>query len=171
MNKKGTASDVVFAAVMLFMLALGIFLIGFIGDKITTGMQNTTAFNQSTEATAALEGSRTTINRQIDYIVFGVFIGLILTILITSWFIGANPLFFFIYFIVITIGIVISAILSNTWESITTKPQLASYLTNMPIANHLLTYLPLYVGALGVMGLIIMFAKPYVGRSGGEGGL
>lgn len=167
MNKKGTASDVVFAGVLVFMVATGVFIIGFIGDTVTDRMTNTTAINESSEAVAAMTGANNAINNNIDYVVFGLFIGLVLAIIVTSWFIGANPLFFFVYFIIIVLGVVISAILSNTWESITEHATMTAYLTNLPITNHLLTYLPFYVSGIGILGLIIMFAKPYSISGGG----
>ena len=100
---------------------------------------------------------------------FGFFIALVLGLLITSWLIGANPLFMFVYFIIVTIGTLVSTILSNVWESITTDANLVGTLGVFPLTNHLLTNLPLYVAVVGVIGIIIMYAKPYMVGEEGSG--
>jgi hypothetical protein len=99
----------------------------------------------------------------LDYVIFGLFIGLVLALLITAWFIGGNPVFMFLYFIFVVLAVVMSAILSNVWESYSGNSVFGLTIASFPITNNLLSYLPLYIGIVGFIGVVAMFAKPYLG--------
>jgi hypothetical protein len=163
-----TATDVIYTGVMVFALALGLLIIGYVSTTLTTNLGNTTAFNSSVEAKAALSGTSHVMDK-LDYIVLTVFIGMILALIITSWYIGASPVFIFVYFLVIVIGIICGAILSNAWESVSTHAPLSSMLASFPMTNHILLNLPFYIAAIGFIGMVVMFAKPY-GMQSQEGG-
>ena len=163
-----SAQDVIYVAAAVFAAGLGLFLISWTSTMFIDRFQNSSEVN-GTAADTALEAVQSNVISKFDYIVFGFFIALVLGLLITSWLIGANPLFMFVYFIVVTIGVIISTILSNVWESITTNARLVGTLAAFTITNHLMTYLPLYVAVVGVIGIIIMYAKPYMVGEEGSG--
>lgn len=165
-----TATDAVYISVMVFALALGLLIIGFVSVTLTSHLANTTAFSADPYAKAAIEGT-SHVTDKLDYLVMTVFLGMVLALIITSWYIGASPVFFFLYFVVILMGIVIGAILSNTWETVSTKALFSTVLGSFPMTNHILMYLPLYIAVVGFLGMTIMFAKPYGGQSQSEGKL
>lgn len=159
MNKRGTASDVVFAVIFIFSAALGMFILNFVFDTMTNDMVNNTAINSSDAAVGVFEGIDTTLNRT-DWIVFGVFLGSMLAILVTSWYIAGIPLFMAMYFIIISIGVLASIILSNVWGDFSGSSVFSNTVNNLPITNHIVNYLPFYIVVVGVAGFVIMFAKP-----------
>ena len=161
MNKKASARDVVLVGVLTFALGMGLFILFYISSSMVDQMVGMTEINQSESAVAALEGIDNVTSR-FDYVVFGVFIGLILALIITGWFIGGIPIFMFIYFIVIVIGVVLSTMLANTWSDITGASIFGSTVTNFPITNNILSNLPYYMAVIGFIGIVVMFAKPYV---------
>jgi lipoprotein signal peptidase len=57
----------------------------------------------------------------------------------------------------------VSAALSNVWESFSTKAIFVTDMVQFPISNNIMLNLPLYIAVIGVIALIVMFAKPYVG--------
>jgi hypothetical protein len=79
--------------------------------------------------------------------------------LITSWLIAEHPILVVVYLIIIVIGIIVSAILSNTWETLTTASIFGVTLTRFPITNHLITNMPYYVSVVGLISFIIMGYK------------
>lgn len=153
------AQDVILVAVILFTLTTGGFITFFAANTVVDKMVNITAINHTDAAVDALQSTKTASNR-IDYLTLALFIGLTLGIIITGFLIGGHPIFMAIYFIVVVIGVVLSAVLSNVWESFTGASIFGNTITSFPISNHLLSNLPLYVAVVGIIGIIVMFAKP-----------
>jgi len=154
-----SARDVIVISALTFVTAIIIYIIAFSGNAVIQRMILTPGVNESAGAVRALEGTQRTILR-FDYVVFGVFIGLTLSLIITGWFVAGNPIFSFIYFLVIVFAVAISAILSNVWQEMTSQVTLNTLLYSFPISNQLMVHLPLYTTIIGFIGLIVMFAKP-----------
>lgn len=169
MNKKGSARDVIMIAVLVFVFAIGFFVIYYATKEVTTAMLSIPAVNASQATIDALEGSRDVAD-QMDYVVFGLFIGLILALMITGWFIGGNPIFMGIYFIVIVLAVVFSTILSNVWETTTQASIFGTTINGFPITDNIMSNLPLYMAVIGFLGIVVMFAKPYFAGGGTVGG-
>lgn len=161
------AKDVILTGILVFIFAMGFFVVFFVSNQVTTKMMGIAAINESQAAVDALQGSQA-VSQKMDYVVFGVFIGLILALIITSWYIGANPIFMFIYFLVIVLGVTFSTVLSNVWETVTQSSIFGTTVNYFPLSNNILTNLPLYTAVIGFLGLVVMFAKPYF--TGGGGG-
>lgn len=141
-------------------MAIGFFIFYDIYNEVTDEMLAIEELNQTDSFVDVIEGSQDVTN-QFDYVIFGIFIGLIVGVIITGWFIGGYPIFMFIYFIMIIISVVVSAILSYIWENISVASVFGSNVSSFPITNHLMTYLPMYAAIIGFIGIVVMFAKPY----------
>lgn len=163
-NNKGSARDVVFIAVIIFSLGIGYLAFNLTMHNTITNMLTNPVINSSSPTVDVLNSTDNLVNK-LDYVVFGVFVGLILSLLISGWFIAGNPIFMFIYFFVVVLATVLSTVLANVWESVSQSTTFATATLNFPFTNHILTYLPFYISAIGIIGIIVMFAKPYV--SGG----
>jgi len=166
MKKKGSARDVLFIAVIIFGLAISFFVINYMMGETVERMVTIPAINESSSAVSALEGI-TTMTGRLDYVIFGVFLAMVLGLIITSWFIGGNPIFMFIYFIIVVITVVISTILANVWEEISQGAIAAtifgtSTLDAFPLTNNIMLYLPIYISIIGFIGIVVMFAKPAI---------
>ncbi len=161
MNKKGNVTDVAFLVITLFFIGvvsfIGLFVFGQIKDRLVTSP----AINETAEAVQALEdvNNRTPM---FDYFGLAVFIGFTLSIIITGWFIGGNPLFMIVYFLVLVALVVVCMVISNVWENFTQADTFGYATSPLPITNHLLTYLPIYIVIVAFLGIIAMFAKPYM---------
>jgi hypothetical protein len=153
--------DVILVGVLLFALGSAFFITHYVGTTIVTSLSTNSAYNQSHAAVQALQGVTNTINR-LDYLILLIFIGLNLGLMITAYQIPGNPIFAFIYFIVLIIGVALSTAWSNFWETFTASGIFGLTINSFPITNHLLSKLPFYMAAMGFLGLIIMFAKPHI---------
>jgi hypothetical protein len=162
-----SSEDVVVAAVLVFMFALGFFVVYNVSGTVTTRMLGMSQINSSAAAVTALQGSQK-VSNMMDYVVFGVFIAVVLGIIITGWFIGGNPIFMGIYFLITVVAVVFSTVLSNVWETVTQSSIFGTTITHFPIANNILLNLPLYIGIVGFVGLVVMFAKPYIYNGGND---
>lgn len=161
------SEDVILAGVIIFIFAIGFFVVYNVTNTVTTKMIGMSQINESAAAVTALQGSQKVTN-MMDYVVFGVFIALVLGIIITGWFIGGNPIFMGIYFLVMVIGVVLASVMSNVWETTSQSSIFGTTITHFPITNNLMLNLPLYIGIIGFLGLVVMFAKPYLFGGGDQ---
>lgn len=156
------ARDIIMFAIIIFAVGIGFFVINYAMDTTINRMVNVTAINESNQTVNVLTSIKTNVTSRLDYVLFGLFIALILGIIITSWFIGGNPIFAFIYFLVIVIGVIASTIMADVWENISGASVFGLTVVSFPITNHILSKLPIYVAIVGFIGIVIMFAKPQV---------
>ena len=162
-----STNDVVLIGVLIFIFAIGFFTIFFISTEVTSQMLSIPTINDSSATVAVLE-AQSKVTSRMDYVIFGLFIGLILGLIISGWFVGGNPIFMAIYFIVIIIGVASGAVLSNVWETVAGASIFGATVASFPITNNLLSNLPLYTAIIGFLGMVVMFAKPYImGEQGG----
>lgn len=152
--------DVAVTAIVLFTFSIVFIICVFTYNQIATGMQNNTIIQSSNATMTVLDAGKATINK-LDYIFFILFIGLMLSIIIASFFIPANSIFTFIYFIALVVIVATSAILSNVFEKITANGYFnAIATTNLPITNYLMNNLPMYVTIVGFIAMVLLYAKP-----------
>jgi len=158
-----SAKDVIVVTAVLFAFALAFFTINFTAKTLVTNIMAVPAMNSSTNAVEAWEGINTTVDRT-DYLFFGLFIALVLSTIITAWFVGGNPIFAFLYVLVLIISVPASAIFANVWSDFTTSSIFGTTINSFPITNHIITYLPFYTIAIAILGMVVLFSKPFVSR-------
>ena len=149
--------------VIVFSLALAFLATHYMMSYSIDTMVGMSEINESSGAVNALQAGKTVLGR-LDFMVLAVFLGLVLALLITGWFVGGHPVFMVLYFIAVIVFVIVSAILSNVWDDVISGSVLASSASSFAVTNHLLSYLPYYMGVVGILGFIVMFAKP-----GGDG--
>lgn len=169
MNSFGSARDIILISVVLFVVGIGFFIFNFIGHTAVDGMLAVPVFNDSNASRTALISAEAQFDR-FDYIGFGVFIGLSLVIIISGWMVGGYPVFMFIYFAFVFVSVVLSMVFANTWETVSQSSVFGLTINSFPLLNHILSYLPVYVAAIGIVGLMAMFSRPFMGGGGGGGG-
>lgn len=159
-----TARDIIFVAVAVASIALVFFVMHYSYGTIADILVNNSIINESQPAIDAIADSKELTNR-FDYVIFSVFIALAFAVIITGWFVGGNAIFMFIYFLVVVIAVVIAAILNNVWAKFmeTTAFVAANTVANFPLTDALLSQFPLYIGIVGFLGIIVMFAKSAIG--------
>lgn len=158
------AEDVMLICVVLFAVGIGLFAIHLVINTSYNGMISVGTINESNATVSAFEGLPTLASR-LDYVFLGLFIGLIFGLIITGWFIGGHPIFMFLYFIIILVAVCIAPIFSNTWETVSQASVFGTTIAAFPITNHILLKLPYYIAVIGFLGVVVMFAKPYMEQS------
>lgn len=170
-NKKGSVRDIVFLFIILFAVAVLFFSSFYTFNVVSDKLLNTSTINDTAGAKSSIQSIKDNSERM-DYVILAFFIGLSLAIIITGWFIGGNQLFMMLYFLVLVISVIGSMILSNVWETLSNSSVFringVDTVTHFPITNFLITNLPLVVAVIGFLGMISMFAKPYISSGGGE---
>lgn len=156
-----TVRDVVFVAVIL--LVTGVFM--FIGNFLTNTVMDVALthpeLNSSQGAVDAYNSIKTQTNK-LDYVYFAYFIGMVFGIFITAWLVGGNNIFTFFYVIVMIFAVLLSPILSSVFDQFITTPAIVATGNNFPIMIYIMDNLPVLMSIIGMIGLIIMFAKPNI---------
>ena len=160
MNKKGDVMDIAYAMVFIFIGAVVFFISTFSYDKFADQALNTSVINSSNVTKTSIEQGRENTEK-FDYIIFVLLIAFVLAIIITGWLVGGNPIFAFIYFIVLVILVAVSAIFSFTWNKLTTTALYGTLVADkFPAIDFILSNFPVFIAVIGFIGLMVMFAKP-----------
>jgi len=163
-----TARDVVLIGVLIFVLATALFTTFFMSKAVFSSMLDVSQINNSAPARSVLVATDN-LSSQFDYLVFALFIGLFLAMIVSSFLVGGNMIFAFIYFIIVSIGVVLSTVLNKVWVDLTYNAVFGNTIQSFPISNYIITHLPVFTAVAGMIGLIVMFAKPYIFTGGVEG--
>lgn len=167
MNNKGSARDVIVAGILLFALGIGFFVAHFAINTAVDGMLGQSAINASSNETISVLQSTKSLTNKFDYVFAGFFIALSLGVLITGWFIGGQPIFMVVYFLLNVLAVLLSGILSSFWSSFSQASVFGTTVTLFPMANQILSNLQIYVVVIAFIGIIVMFAKPYFSQEAG----
>jgi len=159
------AKDVIVGIIVVFIFAIGYFSFHFMFNSSIDKMLNNTAINSSAPTVQAFNDAKALSNRM-DYVVFIVFIAIVLGVLITGWYIGGHPILMFIYFIVAVVSTILASIFNYVWESVSQASIFGTAVLNFPITNHILTHFEIYTPVIAFLGVIAMFAKPFLTNEG-----
>jgi hypothetical protein len=165
-NKHGSGRDVILIVFLMFTISISFFISNYTGKTLETQIAASEGWNKADvgiNATTAMNATIDKGNAMWDKVIFAVFIGLVLSLIVTSWIVGGNPVFMIFYFIFIIIAVISSIIFSDAFMDIFYHNVYFNFGTtwaDFPITMNLLTYFPYYITIVGVIGMIIMFAKP-----------
>lgn len=164
MNKKGaSAQDLIVISGVLLTMGIFLFIVMFATRSIVTEIVAIPAVNTSEEAMETWDSVSTTTNRY-DQLFLGLFIAFFITVIIVGWFVGGEPLFMVIYFIANIIAVIASMVFSNVWYNISQASVFGTTVSNLPMMDHILQNLPLYITIMGIIGIVVMFTKPFIKR-------
>lgn len=154
-----SVEDIGSIAVVCFVSAIILTVIGFIGITLSDSFSSAPMFVNDTNSQAQFNAMKTT-SYKIDWVFLGIFIGLIIAMMITAWFIAGNPIFLILYFLAVIIFTVISFFLSNFWESFSTTTAFTTIISHLRLTNFIMLNLPYFIAVVGMIGIVVMFAKP-----------
>lgn len=162
-NKKASVQDVALIIVIIFSLAV----LGLVSKTAFNEFNNKVSTNpniNNSQVTIDALNAGYEITNKYDYIIFSVFMGLVIALIITGWLVGGNPIFAFLYFIAIVIITVVAIVFSNVWWRISTNTVFNTALTEMPITDFLISNIHIVTPIIGFVGILVMFAKPFTGQ-------
>jgi len=158
MGKKGFIVEGVFVIIILFIFAFAVF----VGMKIVNDFNADLPAGLSTEAQEiAQEGAD-------SYKVFNsmfafVFIGLLILVAVSVFFIPSHPIFFILSFIGLGVVLLFAVIFSNIFEQGVTQTQLHNETLTIPTT--VFQNFPLIMLVFSAIIIIILFAKARSGEA------
>lgn len=153
MNKKGSMFDVLIIPVFIFLAAI-MFIFGFylnaqVQPLLVSESGNDTYVNAT--ATNVLESTNI-----YDYVVFGYAMALLISLILTMFYINTHPAFFWVFFLVIMVATVIAVPLSNSYTNFETELGVASSFT---VTHVVMENLPIWTFLFGCAAAVALYAK------------
>jgi F0F1-type ATP synthase assembly protein I len=97
-------------------------------------------------------------------------VGMMLSIFVGSYMVTTKPIFFVPYIMIVIIAVVVSVVMSIAYGQIITDPAMSGVYDDFVGANFIMSYLPLWVSVIGIVGGVIMFSRMGTGQTYNAGG-
>ncbi len=164
-EKRGDLPDMLVWLVSIFILAIGLFIFAFITPTITNALADA-GLNDSTEGAQAINSVSDIGTVTIQRGFFFLFVGLSISVMITSFLSRTHPIFLFLYILFLAITIVLGTYLGNAYDQLTRIPVFADTLQSQTLINLVMDNLLIISLAIGALSFIIVFAKFRSGTGG-----
>jgi len=164
-DKKGDLTGLFYLIITMAALAIVILVGGYISVTVNTALKGT--INSSNpEVDAAFDSSINVAENTLTavwYVVFGV---LLLGLFITSWYMRTNAIFVPVFAILLIVSIIVGIALSNAYETIYEVTEFSSIASTQQAVNFFMSNLPYVALIVGLIALVITFAKSPGGQQG-----
>lgn len=157
-NKKGDVTDMLVFLVVIFILAIGLFILAFIIPQITDGLEQA-GLNSSSEGANAINRLSDVGTVTIQRGFFLLFMGLIASTMITSFFARTHPIFLFLYILVAGMTVFLGVYLGRAYNQMTESSVFAETLASQTLINIVMSNILTIVVAVSALSMIIVFAK------------
>jgi len=172
MNRKASVMDIILWVVMAFIVIMFFAVWLFMHDTLTTTFasiptQNGLNISQAADQTIG-EVNRALIPG-LHILTIMMMFAYGLSIFISNYFARGNPIFLFIHIAIVVVAIILSAIVSNVYETLYLSGQLSPTLMGFTGGSYILLHLPLWTAVIGVFGIIFLFIGIIRDREFGSG--
>lgn len=116
MRKKGDITDIMSFVIILFFILTGFFIISFIVPYLTGGLR-TAGLNNSAQGISALNSLDNFGTTGIQKGVFWIFIGIFISVLISSFYADTHPIWLFLYVFFLIVSVILAGYLANAYET------------------------------------------------------
>lgn len=157
MNKKGEVTDYLIFVITLFVFAIGLFILIYTIPAITGGLKHAGLNNtaETSNAIRSIDNLSNVVNRGFAML----FVGLVLSMFITSFMTRSHPIFLFLYIIFLGISVILSAYLTNAYQIMIENPTFSSVLANATYITWIMQHSVQILVVVGAVSMIITFAK------------
>lgn len=156
-KKKAELTDMLIFVITIFILASGFFIIMFIVPSITGGLRDS-GLNNSQEGINAID-SLDSFNSIINNGFMLLFIGLVMSMMITSFMVRSHPIFLFLYIFFLIVSLLLTVYLGNAYYLIEQNPIFSTALSQATFIHWVMSYIYEIELAVGALSIIIVFSK------------
>ena len=115
--------------------------------------------NESTEGANAIDQLERFGTVQIQRGFFLVFVGLIISTLISAFLVRVHPIFLFLYIMFLILTVFLGTYLGNAYDQMRNIPTFADTMASQTLINLVFENLLTILIAVGAMSIVIIFAK------------
>jgi len=151
---------------MLAATAFFILIVGYIALTVTPEIKNQIDSNR-VEINQSFDTTINVAKNTLSAVWFIVFLGLLLGLLVTSYFIPSQPIFVPVFVILLITAVIVGYALSSAYIQIYEVTDFAEVSSSQSVVYFLMSNLQYLALILGLISLIVTFAKPGGGSGGG----
>lgn len=157
-NRRGDITDMLVFLIVVFILAIGLFIFAYVIPEISSGL-NDAGLNSSSEGASAISSLSDfgTVSIQRGFML--LFVGLIISTMVSSFFARTHPIFLFLYILILGITVFLGVYLGNAYEQFAETPLFVDTLATQGMINIVMSNIITIVIAVGALSMIIVFAK------------
>ena len=153
--------DATLFVIMLFVLSIAFMVVYIAYDNISDAIQDNAIIDQdiADRFTEGADGFASTW----DYVFITIFIAVVIGVLIISYVLATQPVFFFVFtFLVIILG-ALGGYIANAFDELILDPVFSGASANFPIMSFVMSNYLLFVVVVVMLMLIVFYAKPNQG--------
>jgi len=159
LNKRGDFTGVLFLIVGISAFAFFLIIAGFVSREISTEVKD--KLNSSNEnINSAFDATTNVATNTLSTLWYIVFAGLLLSLLVTSWYIPSKPVFAPIFLVLLVIAVIIGVAMSNAYEEIYNVADFGVISDSQTSIYFVMSNLPYMALIIGLLGLVVTFSKP-----------
>lgn len=158
LGRRGMIQDMIYFFSFMFMLAfftLGMYIAW---SETDAAFSNTEAITP--EAQAVFSEQATRFPQWMDYTYLTIMIAVFIGILILSYFVSTVPVMFWAMWLFVMVLSAVAGYMANAWFETTQDGILSIAVQQFPIMNYVVSNYMAVVIILGMLMLIVFFAKP-----------
>ena len=156
-QKKGDLSDTLLFVITAFIFGIGMFVLMFVVPQISSGLR-LAGLNDSVAMNNAINSIDSFVSI-INYGTFFVMIGLLMSILITSFLVRTHPIFLIMYVFFIPISIILAVYLGNAYNTVATNSAFTAVYASASMINLFFANLVKITLVANFVSIIIVFSK------------
>lgn len=165
-NKKGGMFDLILAIALSFIAVTVMVFMTYAQNQVEAKLYEVApniqkSFDNDTNVTQIIAdsvGKLGTAYSSFKWISILFIFGYFMSIIVHGFLVRSHPLFFVGYIFVVIIAVIISAYISNTYETLMNTPILANiYMTGFYGASWIFLHLPIWTSVIGFLAGIVMF--------------
>ncbi|RPI76034.1 MAG: hypothetical protein EHM47_00925 [Ignavibacteriales bacterium] len=158
-NKRGDFTGLLYLVVMIAATAMFLLIAGYIATQVSTAMNDKIGVLNN-ESSAAFDSTTNVARNSLSAVWFIVFGGLLLGLFITAWNIPSKPIYVPVFIILLVIAIIVGVAMSNAYEQLYASDKLEDIAGTQGSINFIMSNLPYTALIIGIITLIITYAKP-----------
>lgn len=169
-DKRGELTDIMTVGFWLLVIGIGVVFIMFIIFQIVPALKES-VIGDDVNADSALDSLNNYGSLAVPATFLIIFLGLLMGVLVSSFFIKTHPIFIPVYILFSIISIIVAVALGNVWGNLKDVEQFQSVLdtnTITTIIDTIMSNMVLVTVVVFILTLIIIFAKP--GNQQSQGG-
>ena len=159
LNKRADFTGLLYLVVMIAATAFFLLIAGYISVEISTAMDEKIGVLNN-ESSDMFDATTNTANNSLTAVWFIMFGGLLLGLFITAWNMRTEPIYVPIFIILLIITILVGIAMSNAYEQLYEAEPLSDIANTQGSINFMMSNLPYVAFIIGLIVLIITFAKP-----------
>jgi len=156
-NKKGALTDVIIWIIVAFVIAAFFGLWAYGHQLITDQLVNSGSELVANASKEVVQPANQAIQTSLDTLGIVILVGMIVSIFISNFLIKGNPVFFILYIIIATIGIIFSATVSNNYMNLIGNEVIGSTLAANQGITFIMQYLPYFATVIAVIGGLFIY--------------